>query len=452
MVRAMHRFIFLAVLAPSLLTAEWKAGVATTRITPREPVWMSGYGSRKTPSQGVAQDLYAKALALEDPFGRRAVVVTTDLIGFSRESAERIAARVHHDYKLSRERVLLSSSHTHTGPAVAGNLPLMQPPTRELQAGTARYTRYLEGRVVAVVGAALEHLEPAQLSYHIGRATFARNRRERSSDGSIKLGDNAGGPVDHDVPVLRVDSPAGKLRAVLVSYAAHNTTLTGRHMELHGDYAGEFQEAFERDNPGAKALFMLGCAGDANPGARGTMEDARDHGHELSDAVQRAIGAPGLVIKGRFHSSFERFPIQLEEPPSGDEWRIRARDAEGLDRRLAQYFVERMENGDPIPTTYAYPLQAFQLGDTLELIALSGEVTVGYALNLKKRLGAKTTWVIGYANDVMAYIPTAKILSEGGYEAERSQMYYGMPGKWRPSIEMTIMERAVTATERPEAQ
>ena len=452
MVRAMHRFIFLAMLAPSLLAAEWKAGVATAKITPQEPVWMSGYGSRETPSQGVAQNLYAKALAVEDPFGRRAVIVTIDLIGFSRESAERIAARVHHDYKLSRERVLLSSSHTHTGPAVVGNLPLMQPPTRELQAGTARYTRYLEGQVVAVIGAALGHLAPARLSYHIGRASFAMNRRERSSDGSIKLGDNPGGPVDHDAPALRIASPDGKLQAVLVSYAAHNTTLTGRHMELHGDYAGEFQQTFEKDNPGAKALFMLGCAGDANPGARGTIEHARAHGRELSDAVQTAISSPGLVVKGRLYSSFERFPIQLEEPPSGEEWRIRARNAEGLDKRIAQYFVERMHDGGPIPTSYSYPLQAFQLGDTLELIALSGEVTVGYALELKKRLGAKTTWVIGYANDVMAYIPTAKILSEGGYEAERSQMYYGMPGKWSPSLEETITERAVSAAARPGAQ
>ena len=440
--------LLLTLLFPALLAGDWKAGVSFTSITPRVPVWMSGYGSRTTPSQGVAQDLRAKALALEDPNGRRMVIVTTDLIGFSREVAERIAARAHHDYQLSRERLLLTSSHTHTGPAIAGNLPLMQPPTPELRARTTRYTHYLEDQVVALIGGALEHLEPAKLSYHIGAAGFAMNRRERTGDGTIKLGDNPGGIVDHDVPTLRVEGASGTLRAVLVSYAAHNTTLTGRHMELHGDYAGEFQAAFEKANPGATALFMLGCAGDANPGARGTMENARDHGDELADAVAAAIAKPGLAIDGSLKSSFERFPIQLEPPPDEAEWQRRTREAEGLDKQIAEYFVRMLREKGSIPATYDYPLQTLRLGDTLELIALSGEVTVGYALELKKRLGPETTWVIGYANDVMSYIPTAKILSEGGYEAERSQMYYGMPGKWDPSIEPTILDRAEAAARK----
>ncbi len=444
MVRTMQPRALLLLL-PTLLAAEWKAGVASADITPGEPVWMSGYGSRTTPSQDVAQRLRAKALGLEGPFGRRAVIVTTDLIGFSRPVAERIAARAHAAHGLSRERLLLTSSHTHTGPAIAGNLPLMQPPTAELQARTARYTRELEDRVVGLISAALDDLQPAKLSYHIGEAGFAMNRRARSPDGTIKLGENRSGPVDHDVPVLRVASTDGQLRAVLVSYAAHNTTLTGRHMELHGDYAGEFQAAFEQASPGATALFMLGCAGDANPAPRGSLEDAFANGRELSAAVAKAAGEPGLVIEGPMRASFERFPIRLEPPPDRAEWERRAREAEGLDREIARYFLGVLRDRGSIETTYQYPLQTLQFGDELELIALSGEVTVGYALELKKRLGAATTWVIGYANDVMAYIPTVKILNEGGYEAERSQMYYGMPGRWEPAIEETILRRAENA-------
>lgn len=437
--------VLLLFLFPALLAADWKAGVAAVKITPLEPVWMSGYGSRTTPSQGVAQDLHAKALALEDPFGRRLVIVTTDLIGLSRSVAERIAARAHAQYRLSRERLLLTSSHTHTGPAVADNLPLMQPPTPELQAGTARYSRYLEDQAVAVIGRAIEDLAPARLSYHIGRAGFAMNRRQRMPDGSIKLGDNPSGPVDHDVPMLKVEGPDGKLRAVLVSYAAHNTTLTGRHMEIQGDYAGEFQAAFENDHAGAKALFMIGCAGDANPGPRGTIEKAQQNGRVLEDAVEKAMAAPGLAIDGPLRAAFERFPIRLEPVPDEAEWRSRAAEPDGLDKQIAEYMLSVLYDKGAIPQTYDYPLQTLRLGDKLELVALGGEVTVGYALQLKQRLGPKTTWVIGYSNDVMAYIPTAKILSEGGYEAERSQMYYGMPGKWDASIEKTIVQRAVAA-------
>ncbi|MEZ5397094.1 MAG: neutral/alkaline non-lysosomal ceramidase N-terminal domain-containing protein [Bryobacterales bacterium] len=409
---------------------------------------MSGYGNRTTPSQGVAQPIHAKALALKDPDGRHFVLVTTDLIGFSHDVAEGIAARVAREYHISRERLLLSSSHTHTGPAIAGNLPLMQPPTPELQASTQRYTRYLQDQVVAVVGQALDGLAPAKLSYHVGKAGFAQNRRFRSPDGTFKIADNPGGLVDHDVPVLRVDGADGKLRAVLLSYAAHNTTLGGKDMAIHGDYAGEMQAYWEKAHPGATALFMLGCAGDANPRRRGSIEAAKENGRELADAVDAAITKRGLAIQGPLHATFERFPIRLEPVPDRAEWERRAREAEGLDKQIAEYFLGVLDSKGAIAETYEYPLQVLKLGDKLELIALGGEVTVGYALQLKQKLGPATTWVVAYSNDVMSYIPTVQILGEGGYEPERSQMYYGMPGKWDPSIEKTILDRALAAAER----
>ena len=437
----MRRFVLLLLLLPSLSAAAWKAGVAEVSITPREPVWMSGYGNRTEPSKGVLQPLRAKALALEDGDGRRFVIITTDLIGFSRGVAERIAARAHQDHKLSRDRLLFNSAHTHTGPAVGDNLPLMQPPTDELREGTRRYTRWLEDQVVSVIGAAIGELRPAALSYHVGQASFSQNRRQRNPDGSVRLGDNPAGPTDHSVPTLKVSAPDGRLIAALFSYVSHNTTLTGQHMELHGDYAGEAQQAFEQKHPGAMALFALGCAGDQNPRERGTLELAQAHGRELAGAVDKALAGKGLELTGRLRSRFERFEIELEPPPSMDEWRRRAAEMQGPEQELARYFVEK---GDA-PSSYEYPVQAVGLGDQLTLIALGGEVTVEYALQLKQRLGEGNTWVLAYSNDVMSYIPTAEILAEGGYEAERSQAYYGMPGKWKPSIERTILDRAEAA-------
>jgi hypothetical protein len=360
----------------------------------------------------------------------------------SREVAENIAARAHAQYRLSRDRILLTSSHTHTGPAIAGNLPLMQPTDPDMRAATARYSRDLAHRLVAVIGQAIDGLEPAELSYHIGRAGFAMNRRERAADGTIKLGDNPAGRVDHSVPTLRVSSANGKLLAALFSYAAHNTTLTGRHYELHGDYAGEAQLHFEQAHPGALALFMMGCGGDANPGARGTLEDAQAHGRELSQAVSQAIAAAGRPVRGALWTHFERFPIPLETPPTPEQWRSRAELPQDPEQQLAAYLVARLDSGRPLPHSYPFPLQRLRLGDAVTLIALGGEVVVDYGLNLKRSLGDRTTWVVAYSNDVFAYIPTAAILSEGGYEAERSQMWYGMPAKWDPAIEQTILERA----------
>jgi hypothetical protein len=92
-----------------------------------------------------------------------------------------------------------------------------------------------------------------------------------------------------------------------------------------------------------------------------------------------------------------------------------------------------------------------QLGGAVTLVALAGEVVVGYGVQLKQRLGAESTWPVAYANDVFAYIPTKEILSEGGYEADRSQIYYGQPGPWAPAIEATILDKAVDLVKRVRA-
>lgn len=98
--------------------ADWNVGLASIRITPEEPVRMAGYAGRKETSTGVACDLYAKALALEDREGQRAVIVTTDLIGFRAALAEPTCRRIMDAAGLDREQILLNSSHTHTGPTI----------------------------------------------------------------------------------------------------------------------------------------------------------------------------------------------------------------------------------------------------------------------------------------------------------------------------------------------
>ena len=227
-------------------------------------------------------------MAIEDPQGVRIVIVTSDLIGFSREVSERIAEQARQRFDLDRNRLVITSSHTHAGPTLGHSLPVMYDLTPEQSQAVQDYTQYLEDQVVGVIGKAIGNLAPASLSFHHGKAGFAMNRREPTPQG-IKLGVNRQGPVDHDVPVLQVSSPDGKLLAVLFSYACHNTTLGGNQYEFHGDYAGEAQARFEKEHPGAVALFMMGCGGDANPYPRGEMENARAHGEEMASAVAEAI-------------------------------------------------------------------------------------------------------------------------------------------------------------------
>ena len=85
-------------------------------------------------------------------------------------------------------------------------------------------------------------------------------------------------------------------------------------------------------------------------------------------------------------------------------------------------------------------MQVWQLGDGLTWVLLGGEVVVDYSLRLKKELGPGRTWVAAYTNDVMAYIPSLRVLNEGGYEGEGSMVYYALPTKWAPEVEELIVK------------
>ena len=173
----------------------WKAGLAAAKITPEKPVPMAGYASRTKPFEKVAQDIYAKAFALEDREGHRAVLVTTDLIGISRAVAEPVCERIQEKTKLARSQILLSSSHTHSAPTLRLEESTDPGMTAEDARNVVVYTRSLQDKLVEVATQALSQLEPAQLSWGSGVAHFAMNRREFTPRGVI-LGVNPRGLVD----------------------------------------------------------------------------------------------------------------------------------------------------------------------------------------------------------------------------------------------------------------
>src|SRR5438876_353025 len=142
--------------------AEWKAGLATIRITPEIPVPMAGYASRTKPFQHVEQDIYARALALEDQQGHRAVLITTDLIGLPRAVAEPVCERIQEKTKLARNQILLNSAHTHSAPVLSDQDRTESGFTPEDRTNIVAYTRGLQAKLALVVRVALGRLERAQ--------------------------------------------------------------------------------------------------------------------------------------------------------------------------------------------------------------------------------------------------------------------------------------------------
>lgn len=417
--------------------AAFKAGLASVVITPEKPVWMAGYASRNKPSEGKIQDLHAKALAIQDATGNRIVIITSDLLGLPGALTSEISEYANKSYGLRREQILYNSSHTHTAPVLSGSLAGAYDLNAEQSAAVAAYTRQLKDKLLEVIGLAIRDLAAAKLSFGSGSAQFAMNRRERKPNGSIAIGVNREGVADQEVPVLKIESPAGKLRGVLFGYACHNTTLTGEFYQVSGDYAGFAQEEIEKAHPGATALFVMGCGADINPYPRSELKLAQQHGTELATSVEQVLTGSMSPMSGRVKSIFGGVKIPFAPTPTKEEWQARLNDQNAFRRRHAERWMAKLERDGKILSEYPYTVQIVQLGD-LKLIALAGEVVTDYSLRLKKELGGKS-WVAGYSNDLCSYIPSARMFAEGGYEVIDSMIYYDLPGPYSPEIEEKII-------------
>jgi prolyl-tRNA editing enzyme YbaK/EbsC (Cys-tRNA(Pro) deacylase) len=429
----------------------WQAGASKVSITPKDPLWMAGYAARKQPSQGVSQELYAKALVLQDSSENVAVLVTTDLLGFPASFVQRIADRVAASTGLTRDQMLFNASHTHAGPALAKTLHIAYEMTDEQWAQVAEYTRQLEDKLVKLIQSAMQTLQPVHVNFGETKASFAVNRRVSTETGYV-IGANRAGPVDHRVPFLTVDTEQGKLFAVVFSYACHCTTLQGNNYHFHGDYAGVAQGWLEQRHPDSTALFVTGTAGDANPYPRGTRALAEEHGTELARAVDQAMTGPLKPIHPRLRTVFDIAQLEFKAPPSKEEFTKRLGEDNPYRRKHAQHYLDLLTKTGKIPDEYPFSIQIWNLGKDVLLVALAGEVVVDYGIRLKRELPEYDLWVAGYSNDVFAYIPSVRILEEGGYEAEDSMIYYGQPGPFSPTVEDTIVLKVKELTKRLEME
>lgn len=289
---------------------DWKVGIATVNITPRESMWMAGYASRTKPSDGVLTELRAKALAIEDAAGTRAVIVTTDLISIPRMLREQVSGVVAEKFKLDPAGLLLNCSHTHCSPVVKDDLELSVMYRLELEQRkrVEGYFVELRDKLVAAIGAAIAELKPAKLGYSHARCGFAMNRR-LPVKGEFQNSPYPNGPVDQDVPVLRVESPDGKLLAVAFGYACHNTTTALQ--QFNADYAGYAQLEIEKQHPGVTALFVMGCGGDQNPYPRGKIEWAMTHGNSLAAAVEAALLPEPQPLRGPLKVGWEAIDLEF---------------------------------------------------------------------------------------------------------------------------------------------
>jgi putative membrane-bound dehydrogenase-like protein len=412
--------------------AEYRAGLAKVDITPAHPIRLNGFGFRRSESEGVYQKIWAKALAIDTGDGKPAVLMTVDVLGIPAGLYDQIAQRLA-KAGVPADRLAITATHTHTGPMVAGANPTLfgTPIPPEHLANIDGYTATFLDGLEGAARAALKDLRPARLSWGVGKVEFAKNRRTK------------GGPVDHDLPVLFVKDERGAVRAVYVTYACHAVTLS--HNKIGGDWPGYAQEAIEAAFPGAVALVSVGCGADQNPTSgvsKDKTEVAAAHGREVAAEVKRLAGQFLAPLHGKLVAKTETIELSLAELPTREQWQEKAKRPDAVGHH-ARVNLARLERGEKLPTTIAYRVQTWAFGEALAMVHLPGEVVVDYAQRLKTELDARRLWPTAYANAAPCYIPSERVLKEGGYEGGNAMIYYDQPVPFRPGLEDKIV-RAVT--------
>lgn len=417
-----------------------QAGLAKVDITPEEPIRLSGYGAREEESRGIGRRTWVRALALGRDAKGPALILSVEVVGIPEGLRNRVARRLADRTALTRSAVTVTATHTHAAPHLKGVLPFLfgEPLPPDHRKRVDAYTRRLEELLMEAARKALADRTPSRLSWGEGEVGFAVNRREIENGRWTGFGVNPDGPVEHDLPVLRIAGPDGETRGVLVSYACHATTLSGAYNRVHGDWPGAAAARIEEANPGAVALVAIGAGADANPQPRGKLDHVRRHGRVVAREVARVLESSLTPLSRAPATAFRRIRVPLAKVPTRKELKGRAREdgAEGL---YARTVLDTLGPGEELPGSFSYPIQTWTFGEQLAMIFLAGEVATGYSVRLKRELDAERLWVTAYANAAPCYIATRAMIDQGGYEVEGSMAFYGKPSRLARAAEKRII-------------
>ena len=268
-----------------------------------------------------------------------------------------------------------------------------------------------------------------------GTTRFQVNRRNNVEALSNSINDLKG-PNEYSVPVIKVVRETGELMAVAFGYACHATVLS--IYQFSGDYPGFAQIELEKSYPGITALFFQGAGADQNPLPRRTIPLAQQYGRTLAAAVERVLSEDMRELAPVLTTAYSEIDLQFAGPPPTKEELLTVMDVSSKTpdylKRSAKTLLQKLEQGETLKDTYPYPCQVWKIGDQ-PVMSLGGELLIEYAINLKKIFGPDI-FVIGYSNDVMAYIPSETVLKEGGYEGTRSPVF---TTSWNANIQTAIL-------------
>jgi len=429
---ALQLFISLVFLNSIAGASTFSVGVSKVDVTPDMPVLLAGYGGRLTEHEGVDTSLWARAMVIGDK--KPIAIVVLDNCGISQIVTDRLVKRLA-KHGLNADQLVVAATHTHNAPTLIGYAPIVWKgrTTKEQDDRVESYTRLVIEKMEQAVVDALAKREPMSLEWALGRATFGGNRRIISSGNWVGFGFQRNAPVDHSLPVLFAKDSKGNIRAVWANYACHCTTVGSRN-RIGGDWAGYANAWIENEFGKAVSLMTIGCGADIGPQPSGSLAIAENHGKAIAEEAKRLFAHKTIKLTQMPSVITRSISLPLMKPKPRDYWEKQLQSG-GFHHQLAKAMLARLDTNGEISDEVNYPLSVWKFGNELAIVFLAGEVVVDYSVRLKRELDWSRVWINGWANDMPGYIPSRRILLEGGYEADFSQVYYEQPSRYASSVE-----------------
>lgn len=413
------------------------AGTGKLMITPPFDCELSGFVAREGRCRGVHDPLYARALVLAD--GKEKIaLVSADLIGVDTKLLAKVREKVAELTDLDPSAVILSATHTHSGPVTLQDAYL----------GETDLT-YLSGLINNIAGAiyqANQNLEPVSLFVGEGDCrSVGKNRRQKN------------GPTDSQVLVLRFQGANGP-KAILVNYACHPVVLGPDNLLVTADYPFYMVNALEQVYPGTQVMFMNGATGDVNVGHntadsikgkgndRRTFREAARLGRILAGVALTA--SENAVLQNSFNIRYTTQEISLPFEQVGTvdfylqeaaTWKQLAVELKQKGASFGEYHqaelwekwalkMAKLRQANKIESEFKAEVAAFSLGE-IEFATLPGEFFHEFALMIKKERAPRRVLILGYTNHNIGYVAPKSVYDEGGYEVNDSYRYYGLPSR-----------------------
>lgn len=392
------------------------------------------------PTTGIYDELYCRALVLDDGTQRMAIV-TLDLLGVDDPLLWRIRQAVWQQARIPAANLMLTATHNHSAPVT---LDCGQDEHRN-----RAWEDALVDQIGACVAQAAAHTQPVTLAVGREQVQIGVNRR-LSIMGRTRMLANPYAPVIPSVDILRVNRADGSTLAVLFSHAAHPVTVHFASTEFNTDYPG-FAVRHLRDALGADVmpLFAQGCAGDINVVSLAAgIDEARRLGTILGQAVEKAVSNAEPIRVERLHvvNRETLLPYEYIAPETLDALAERITDSIRAlpahdddprvlhDQRMLAQWVERVRHAPP---GLRFQAQGIAFGDRLVIIGMTHELFAAYQIAIEARSPFRHTMTFGYTNGCNGYIPTAAAFYLGGYEVEGAPKLFGVP-RLQPASETLV--------------